>query len=80
MLEAGPNREFLMTFYIRVPLGSGDTVSSKTERVSSRDNATELEYADAEDFRLQAFMTWTEFNWQIEKVSATKYIVRGEGT
>jgi hypothetical protein len=69
-----------MTFYIRVPLGSGDTVSSKIERVLSRDSATELDYAGAEGFRKQAFVTWTEVNWQIEKVSATKYIVKREGT
>ena len=43
------------------------------------DNATELEHADAEDFRVQAFVTWTELSWQIEKVSATKYIVKEEG-
>jgi hypothetical protein len=80
MLESGASEEFSMTFYIRAPIGSGDTVSSKIERVPSRDYATELEYADAEDFRLQALVTWAELDWQIEKVSATKYIVKGEGS
>jgi hypothetical protein len=79
MLESSSSEEFFMPFYVRVPLGSGDTVSSKIERVSSRDSATVLEYADAEDIREQALVTWTELNWQIEKVSATKYIVKGEG-
>lgn len=69
----------MKTFYLRVPpLISGTTVRGKIERVAARDNATELEYNDAEDFRVEAFVRWTEFNWEIEKVSATKYIVKGE--
>ena len=67
-----------MTFYIRVPLVAGGTVRGKIERMAARDNATEMDFADAKDYHVQAFVTWTGLDWQIERVSETKYIVKGE--
>jgi hypothetical protein len=46
------------------------------EQVYSPDDATAFPYGDAHYFRQQAFEHWSNFNWEIEKVSGDKYRVR----
>jgi hypothetical protein len=65
-----------MTFYIGVPLIGATT--GKIERVASRDNATELSRANADNFRVEAFVRWPDLHWTIEEVGEQKYLVKGE--
>jgi len=69
-----------MTFYIKAPLDPGGIVvlRGKMERVEGRANATEVVYGDATFLQEQAREGWPDLDWQIEKVSETKYVVKGE--
>ena len=69
-----------MPSYIRVPLAPGGIAPKRGtfERVYARDDATEMEEGDAKYLRGKAYDEWHELDWQIEKVSDRKYIVRAD--
>jgi hypothetical protein len=69
-----------MTVYIKAPLGPGGIVEvrGKMERLEGRANATEVVYGDATFLQEQAYKGWPDLDWQIEKVSENKYIIKGD--
>ena len=69
-----------MTSFIKAPLGPDGIVVTrgKMEKVEGRANATEFVYGDADFLQGQAFEAWPDLDWQIEKVSEKKYVVRGD--
>jgi hypothetical protein len=80
VLESGNREEFSMNCYIRVPLAPGGVavVKGAFERVFARDDATGMEEADANYLKGKAYTEWHELDWQIEKISERKYIVKAE--
>jgi hypothetical protein len=69
-----------MTYFIKAPLGSEGIVEmrGKMEIVDAREGATELVYGDATFVQGQALNGWPDVDWQVEKISEKKYIVKGD--
>jgi hypothetical protein len=66
--------------YIRVVAGASAIADRqlKLEIVDSLAKATPLTFNDADYFWRQACLRWPEFNWKIDALYKSKYVIRGK--
>jgi hypothetical protein len=64
--------------YVATELNERGTVANGTalKKVSIRGEATEMDRQDAVALQIRAEKQWPNFDWQIEKGYAGKYVVR----
>ena len=69
-----------MASYIKAPLGPDGIVVMRGAlvKVEDRASATEVVHGDTDILLEKAREGWPELEWQAEKVSATKSIVKGD--
>jgi hypothetical protein len=49
----------------------------KMVKVEGRTNTTEIVFGDPDFLQRQAWEEWPDLDWQIEKIVAQKYLVKG---
>lgn len=69
-----------MAFYLSVPVSDHGIAdyTGKVELIDLRTDASALLYGDAAYLQGMAQDKWADLDWQIERVSSRRYLVKGE--